>query len=94
MNNTFLDAIKKSSNITFSHKITTNMVQANRILLNAVPEKFMDELGTTKERITQLQTKSVPRVRQLFVRTINGIKWNEFYKSVYKKNAPLPIEGI
>lgn len=36
----------------------------------------------------------ISRIRNLEVKTINGIDWNDFYSSLYLKDSPQPIEGI
>lgn len=43
--------------------------------------------------VVNMQAKSIPKVRNLIVKTINGINWDEFYHSTYQMGSNVAIKG-
>lgn len=82
--------VKKNGTTTYKGKLTTQKVTAKSI-------KFGGEQDPNVGTILPLHHKEVTgvtRIRNLEVKQINGIDWNEFYSSLYLTEAPRPIEGI
>lgn len=71
-------------------------MQANTILLN-LPENdkpvFLKNPRRATENALYLQTSNIPKVRQLFAETINGVNWKDFLKTVYMRNTSQIITG-
>lgn len=91
-----LDILNRSDRtIQFDHKISAKSLVTNQILSNA--ETTHPPIWQTPPILRSnnaVQTiKTIKRATELRVKTINGIDWNEFYKSVYLKDAGVPIRG-
>lgn len=89
------DILLKSDKIHLSGKLKTNTLTVDQVQLTENATSKEDILQNAYQSIERaaFQTKKIPKVRELVVNKINGIFWNDFYNSVYLKDANTKIEG-
>lgn len=81
--------IKRNGSATYKGKLTTNKLTVKSIKFGGSQDP---NVGTILP-IEHKKVDGINRIRNLEVRSINGIDWNEFYSSLYLRDTPQPIEG-
>lgn len=82
--------VKRNGTATYNGQLTTKKLRAKAI-------KFSGHQDPNVGTILPVEHKKIDgisRIRNLEVKSINGIDWNEFYGSLYLTESPQPIEGI
>lgn len=74
----------------FDGQISTNYLQFDRLLYDDSGAKSLETVALEEPRL--LLTPS-GKHKEIVVKKINGIAWDEFVASVYLKSNPVPITG-
>lgn len=87
------DVLLKSKEIHFDKEIRTSNLTVHRIRMSSTTEQPPVLRSDEPTNVVNLQAKSIPKVRRLIVKTINGINWDEFYHSTYQMGSNVAIKG-
>lgn len=97
----FKDVLLRSARtISFDHKISAKSLVAHQIVTSDTdhmePSIWQAPILRDTSSLSTLSTKKIKNIdhaSELWVKTINGIEWNEFVKSIYRKDQRIPIRG-
>lgn len=81
---------KTNGTATYKGKLTTKTLTAKSVKFGGTQEP---NVGTILPQ-EHTEVNGITHIRNLEVTNINGINWNDFYRSLYLKDSPQPIEGI
>lgn len=74
----------------FDGQISTDHLEFNRLLYDPSNQS----LDTVALEEPKLMVAPIGKHKEIFVKKINGIVWDDFVSSVYLKTNPTPINGM
>ncbi len=82
--------VKRNGTATYKGKLTTKKLTAESIKFGGVQDPNVGTILPAEHK----KLEGISRIRNLQVKTINGIDWNDFHSSLFLKDSPQPIEGM
>lgn len=87
------DVLLKSPEIHFGKEIRAGTLTVHQIRMPNTASTASTTSLRSVASTNVIQATSIPKVRRLIVKTINGIDWDEFYQSTYKMGSNVTIKG-